>query len=329
MDRAQLVLTYGETDTGKSAQLGRLARWHFDRTGEISRLISADSGWQSIDEKDIISPENPEGILECWNVQALADPWSPLIAITEGEWPKVVIGQDGALKLRMVKPSFKDGRILGPGGRVVGQYFFEGISTFGNTGLQDHIKSQRQLGQDLVGKFISLMDEEDSAGKVTQKSMTFAKAAPSHYGQVQDFILLDMVPRTGKMPVTRVVWTGHEAKGTDEITGQANSVLGPATVGKATVDKTVQKFGHSFHLTSETTFTTEKPPRIIREFKAWFVKHPDPVLTKLMWPTKISLTIPQSQELMKRFPGGFIPLTSEKGIEQFFEFLEGNDKPKS
>jgi hypothetical protein len=324
MTRAELHLWYGESDVGKTAQLGRAAQYHFDRTGEISRLVSADSGWQSIDEKLIWSEENPNGIIEAWNVQALQDPWAVLIATTEGEWPKVIVAPDGRPRLRMSKPKFKDGRIVGAGDRIVGQYFYEGLSTLGNTGLQDHIRTQRVIGQDVVGKFTSTMEEADG-DKALTRTLSFAKAAPSHYAQVQDFLLLDLVPRTGSMPVARVVWTAHEAKGRDDITGIENSVLGPATVGKATVDRTVQKFAHAFHLTSETSFTGDKnAPTITRAFRAWFVKHPDVVLTRMSWPTKISLDLEQSAELLRKFPGGFIPLTRTEGIEVFFSFLAGS-----
>lgn len=327
-DRAETHLWYGETDTGKTAQLGRAAKWHFDRTGEISRLVSADSGWQSIEPSLIWSPENPSGIIEAWNVQALQDPWTPLVAVAEGEWPKVVLVGDKP-KLRMLRPQMRGGRLVGAGDRIVGQYLFEGISTLGNVGLQDHIRTQRVIGQDVVGKFTSSIDEEDEAGKVKALQMSFAKVAPSHYGQVQDFILLDLVPRSGRMPVTRVIWTGHEAKGDDPITGIKKSVLGPATVGVATVDRTVQKFGHALHLTSDTSFVGDKTsPRIVREFRAWFVKHADSTLTKMTWPTKISLTISQSQEMMRKWPGGYIPLTPEAGLEQFLEFLQGGQGGK-
>jgi len=323
MVRTELYLIYGESDVGKSTQLGRAAEYHFNKTGEISRLISADSGWQSISADLIWTPDNPKGIVEPWNVQSLPDPWAPLIATTEGEWPKVVIGADGKARLRMTKPILRDGRIVGAGERIVGQYFYEGLSTLGNTGLQDHINTGRVLGQDVVGKFMSSWDEEDVNGKALTKSIALSKAAPSHYGQVQDFLLLNMVPRTGAMPVARVIWTAHEAKGTDDLTGQQNSVLGPATVGKATVDRTVQKFAHAFHLTSETSFKGDKnAPTIVREFRAWFVKHPDRVLDRMTWPTKVSLDIAKSSALLKRFPGGYIPLTETQGIETFFSFLQ-------
>ena len=322
MTRAELYLLYSESDCGKTTQLGRAAEWHFRKTGEISRLISADSGWQSIAPELIWSESNPNGIVEAWNVQSLVDPWAPLIATTEGAWPRVIMDAAGKPRLRMTKPVLRDGRIVGAGDRIVGQYFYEGLSTLGNTGLQDHIRTQRVLGQDVVGKFTSTMEEEDEQGRATSRSFTLAKASPSHYGHVQDFLLLVLVPRTGAMPVARVLWTAHEAKGTDDVTGTPNSALGPATVGRATVDRTVQKFAHAFHLTSETSFKGDKnSPTIVREFRAWFVKHPDRVLDRMTWPTKVSLDIARASALLKRFPGGYIPLTPEQGIEIFMEIL--------
>ena len=93
--------------------------------------------------------------------------------------------------------------------------------------------------------------------------------------------------------------------------------LGPLTVGKATVGKTVGKFGHSLHLTVSASWVKDKTGQNIasREFKAWFINHPDDVLTKMMWPTKTSLPLAKSQELMRMFPGGYIPLDGSRGIE--------------
>jgi len=330
MQRAQTFLLYSETDCGKTAQLGRLAKWHWDQTGEISRLVSADSGWDSISPDLIVSPDNPEGIIEAWNVQSLNNPWNPIDATTRGGWPKVTRTDEG-LALKMIPPKVNaEGKLLASDGkRVVGQMFYEGISTLGNTALFDHIRNQRALGQDVVGKFTSdakyEIDLPNGQVKEENRSITLAKAAPSHYGQVQDWILLDIVPKSGRLPVARVVWTGHEAKGTDEISGIQNSVLGPATVGKATVDKTIQKFGHAFHLTVATSWAKDAKTGAnvaTREFRAWFVKHPDEVLTKMSWPTKVSLPLDRSAELLRMFPGGYIPLDASRGIEWYCEFLQ-------
>ena len=322
MKRADTFLLYGATDTGKTAQLGEIAKWHFARTGEISRLISADSGWDPL-EPLVITPSNTDGIIEGWNVQGLQNPWVIMVELSEGAWPTIT----DAGKLRMSRPVWRDGKLVASDGKhIVGQVFLEGLNTLATVGMQDHINTGRKLAQDVVTPFQSVVAEVDASGKESQRSLLLASAAPAHYGQVQRFLLDDLVPRFGKLAVDRVVWTAHEARGADDITGIQNSVLGPATVGKAYVDKTTQKFGHSFHLTVETT--PSKDARggvsVLREFRAWFVSHPDDVLTKMKWPAKVSLPIERSVELLRKYPGGFIPLGS---LTSFLEFLEPPSKP--
>lgn len=322
-DRPDTYLLYGSTDSGKTVELGDIAKWEHARTGMISRLVSADSGWDPIEEL-IVSPSNPQGIIEAWNIQSLQDPWVILIELSEGAWPKVV--QDprtGEFRVKMVRPTWKDGRILTGDGKRVGQYLIEGISTLASTGLQDHQRAARKLSQDVVGSFTSAVPEITGTTE-TMRSVTLSAAAPSHYGQVQRFLLEDLVPRFGRLAVDRVVWTGHEAKGRDEITGLENSVLGPATVGRAAVDRTTLKFGHTFHFTVETRMT--KDPKglehVERDFRAWFVSHPDPTLKTMQWPAKVSLSKEQSKALLAKYPGGWISRNAE-GMSGFLDFLHG------
>jgi hypothetical protein len=322
--RTQTFLLYGATDVGKSSQLGEIAQWEFAKTKRISRLISADSSWDPC--RDMIStPERPLGMeykdiegktrwvcMEAWNIQGLQDPWSILTELSEGAWPQVVDGDGGRLKLKMIPAIWKDGWIQS-GGFQVGQYFNEGLSTFAALGIQDHQRTGRKLSQDVVGVFNSSVVEV-VGGKESTRTMSFSAASPSHFGQVQRFLAEDICPRFGVLKVSRVVWTAHEAKGRDSISGIDKSALGVDAGGPAVVDKTVQKFGHSFHLTVETNFAAPKPPSTtpvaVREFKAWFVSHPDSVLSKMQWPAKISLQPTEARELLRRFPGGYIPITN-------------------
>jgi hypothetical protein len=318
--RPDTLLLYGSTDVGKTVQLGQLATWHFNRTGQISRLISADSGWAPINEL-IITPDNPKGIIDAWNIIDLADPWVVEVELSEGSWPKVVQKADKSWGIRMVRPTVQDGKLMHSDGRVIGQYLIEGLSTIGACGVQDHVRHQRPMwgtGKESGTSFNSEVQYESGATAQTRQ-MTFGRAVGGHYGAVQNFILDDLVPRfAGLRLVSRVVWTAHEARGKDDLTGTEGAVLGPATVGKAAVDRTPQKFGHTFHLTVDTKFTTDK--KVLREFRAWFVQHPDETLTKMNWPAKVSLSATQSKALLEKFPGGFIPLNGP-GIEQFLEFL--------
>lgn len=337
--RPDTYLLYGSTDVGKTSQLGEIAQWEFQRSGGVSRLISADSGWDPVEDM-VSSPERPLGTeyidlagqkrhvcIEAWNIQSLQDPWTVFVELSEGAWPAVQLG-DSRPMLKMIRPTWKDGKLWTQDGKFpVTQYFNEGLSTFGSVGLQDHQRTARKLSQDVVGTFNSSVVEIVN-GKETTRTNSFSAAAPSHYGQVQRFLLEDLVPRFGKLNVARVVWTAHEGKGTDDITGIQNSELGPATVGKAAVGRTTLKFGHSFHLTINTGFSGDKNnPKVIRDFRAWFVSHPDEILTKMQWPAKVSLPIAKSAKLLERFPGGYIPLTG-KSMVQYLEFLHGTEQEK-
>ena len=312
MTRPDTYLIYGQTNSGKTTELGRMAKWEFDQTGGISRLVSADSGWESIEPDLIRSPENPGGIIEAWNIQGLVyDPWGTLIAVAEGSWPSGVKQTDRGPRLELAKPSRDaEGYILGSGGRRVTQYFWEGLSTISNLVMRDHIRSGRAVGQEQVGKFASevLID-----GQIQTRNLS--KAAPSHYGHVQDFVLLDLVPRTAQLPVSRVVWTAHQSKGEDKLTGKP--VLGPLSIGSAAAARTAEKFGFTFHL----ALTRGKDGSL--EHKAWFINHPDEMIQTMLWPTKLSLPLSARAKLAQVWPGGFVPLGYQAGMDRFLEYKAG------
>ena len=58
-------------------------------------------------------------------------------------------------------------------------------------------------------------------------------------------------------------------------------------------------------------------------YKAWYEQHPDADLKKLMWPANPRNELSKVAEWHKRFPGGFVPLSPEAGLEKFFEFKYG------
>ena len=308
--RCDTSLWYGETGAGKTAQIGEIARWEFGRTGRITRLISADSGWDPIEDLIAI------GVIEAWNIQYLRKPWGVLADLSDGDWPQV---RDG--KLIMVKPKFRDGALVS-GDKLVGQYAIEGLSTISDMLMQDHIRNQRKVAMDVVGGFSETVDEDSGAGLET-RTLKFGKAAPAHYGQVQDFVLLDLVPRFAMLPVSRVLWTAHEAKGDDDITGMKNSVLGPATIGKAAVSKSAKKFGDTFHFAKLMSAARPGAPPVL-ERRAYYEDHPDDVLNKLLWPAKLSLPLSRVADLRKRFPGSYVPLTLDQGMTAWMEFKYGH-----
>lgn len=332
LGRPDSTLLYGDTGVGKTVQLGEIAQWHYEQTGEISRLISADSSWDPI-EHLIVSPDNPDGIIEAWNIQHLGqknDPFAITTMLADGYWPLHT-----AQGLRMEAPKRNAQNRFLSHARVVGNYLIEGLSTISDMLMQDHIAKNRKLSQDVVGGWNTTVDTMDASGKAQSVSVAMGKAAPSHYGQVQDHMLLCLVPRFAALPVANVIWTSHEGKGTDEITGQQNSVLGPATAGKAATGKTARKFGDTFHLTKVVTAIPANPAArppipasLTVERRAYYEDHPDDFLTKLYWPAKLSFPLNKVPELHKAFPQSFIPLTLTTGMVEYFKFKKAAQAPR-
>jgi hypothetical protein len=301
-NRADTYLLYGDTGTGKTAQIGELAKWEFARTGRITRLISADSGWDPIEH--LIGPG---GCIQAYDMQYVPNPFAVITKLSEGEWPIV---KDG--KPVMVRSS--------PGELAkIGQYAIEGITTLAEILLANHASNARQLSQDVAYKYRDRVDEEVN-GKVQSTEITFANVAMSHYGDVQNRVLYDIVPRFAALPVDRVIWTGHEARGDDQTSGIKKSILGPGTAGTAAVGRTVRKFGETFHLVK----VEGRGGGIER--RAYYEDHPDDTLKAKLWPANTRVSLEEVAGLHKKFQGGFVPLTPEAGLNKYFDYKYGEKK---
>lgn len=334
-DRPDTMLLYGPTDSGKTSELGEIAEWEFERSGMLTRLISADSNWKPLEDPStkfpkglILSAENPNGIVQAINIQALKDPWAKLVKLAEGYWPRLAPLPGGGFNLvlqpsKMAKDSQGKDRIQLDDGRFIGQIFIEGLSTLGGVLLQDHADHAQTrpmwgTGEGGAATFDSIATV-DKAGKPEQEKLTIGRAVGGHYGSVQKWVLYVLVPRFGELrSVKRVVWTAHVGRGEDKFTGIKKSALGPHIVGQASIDETPQKFAHTLHFEVETSIGADKKVR--REFKAWFVSHRDDQLKTLEWPAKVSMGKRQARELLEKFPSGYVDRGKE-GIKPFLDIL--------
>lgn len=264
---------------------------------KVIRMLSAESTWEPAQleiDKGLIQPFHLPRLL---NLES-ANVFTVLKMFAEGWWWKA--GANGKMVLTPPTAGSFDG--------VVG-YFIESLNTIGDLCMRDHIAKRRKISQEVVGDFgKGEMVEVEVEGKVEKVDRVHGQAAQSHYGQVQNFLLLDLVPLFAKLPVDFAIWTAHEAKGEDKETKA--TVFGPASVGSAAVAKTAQKFGNTFHLDWVTP----------GKRGAYYTSHPDPTIPSIKWPAKVSLPPSLIPKFEAKFKGGFIPLGLEKGIEQYFEF---------
>lgn len=317
-------LIYGRTGTTKTSQLGRIARAlhdifqsKFEIERPLFRYVGADSGWGPIDDL-ILSPENPEGIIEAIDLSMFKppnDPFGAINAIGDGRWLVQEVNKTTKLpELVFSKTTRAPNNLVG--------YFFEGMNTIADLLLQNHIDTGRKVGQDLAAR------SEVSArieGGASQPYL-IGSAGQSHYGQVQRFMLTSFLPRIKSLrredgsEVPWVIITAHEAEGVDDFD---RTVLGPATLGKAITGSTPQRFQDTLHVVRTVDSKTGA-----REIKAHFWDHPEPSRPVaggfMLWPAKVSFPPSIAAKLDKTFPAGFVPLRiEEQGLEVFVKMRHG------
>jgi len=316
------LLVYGKTGSTKTTQLRNIAlrlRELYQKRGVENpefRYIGADSGWGPAD--DIVkSSENPNGFVEAMDISIFRNPFGVLNAIGDGRW--LVLKEDPKTKERKWEFS-KEVRLPD---NLCG-YLMEGLNTIADACLQDHITHNRKLGESLSSNVVVYAPVEGG----TQAPYTLGAAAQSHYGQVQRFLLTDLLPKMKslkRMDGSSLPWlimTAHEAEGSDDF---SKTVLGPASIGKAMVGSTPQKFQDCIHMSKVLDPKTGK-----REIRAYFWDHPElsmPIAGGyMMWPAKVSFPPKVARKFDEIWQNSFIPITWDKGLEQLVEFrfhLEG------
>lgn len=319
------MLMYGRTGSTKSSQLGNIAiklRELYQKRGienPVFRYIGADSGWGPMD--DIVkSAENPDGFVETLDISMLKNPFGVLNAVADGRW--LQLGEDP--KTKQPRLEFTQSTRL-PNG-VCG-IFVEGLNSIADACLQDHVNENRKIGQDLASKATIYAPVVGG----TQASYTIGSAGQSHYGQVQRWLLSDLLPKLKSLKRedgTEVPWlvmTAHEAEGSDDF---SKTVLGPASVGRAMVGATPQKFQDCIHMVKLVDAKTGA-----REIRAYFWDHPEPSMPVaggfMLWPAKVSFPPKVTMAINKKWQNGYIPMVMKEGprgeilhegVEQIVEF---------
>jgi hypothetical protein len=301
------MLLYGASDTGKTSQLGEIARYLVNTWGWHGRLVTGDSSYAPL--VDLIqSPENPDGKIEAFDLATTTATLEVLSAVGQGFWPKVMGNE-----IRLIKT---------PPDRAKEIKFMlvEGAAVISQMLMAQMIRNKLKIAEDVVGSYELTLPVDGSPEKF---KITEGQGGRAHYNHIHNILRSRLWPAFKALPVEYCIWTSHESKGEDEL-NKAMVALGPATIGKALVSRTTENFAHAFRL--DVDWEDPKNPDS-RVFKAYFLRHPEPTVMKASWPCKVSLSLEKSAKLCKQFPGGFIPMGVGKdgkfrGMEQFVQFLE-------
>jgi len=322
---AQATLIYGATGTFKTTQVGYFSEYVASVTsGLITRVVSAESAGV-----EPLSPYIEIGAIEVLWLSRDMHPRSALRKIIRGEWPRMKNGipernAQGGLIWETNLPT------------NIGGYAFEGLTSFADLVGQD-LKAKFASGQSVTG------DKKEGSGMAgagyTEEGETFGSGSQSQVGGTQDLImeLLRESPKNlyakSQGRIVHVLFTAHESKGTDDLTGAAT--YGPGTIGKAITGKLFKECGTALHLETELSQgaatpnaqapnAAAKPTTTGYRVWAYYRKHPDSENPMVKWEAKPRIpAIQEAHEMLeKRFPGGKFELTFTQTLADYLRFQD-------
>lgn len=302
------LMIYGASDAGKSTQARYVAEHVYNTTGKKTRLIALDRGslWspcQDLVDKGIVIPLEFPTSYEF-------NPMAIMRKLRRGEFPEGgVISAPTSSQVRKPNGEMETKYVTNTKWvpwtaqttEEIGAIVVDSLTTFATAYMSDTKQKNIRAGNDTSSA--PRMEEGEQMGTNTM----------SHYGDAHTEIL-DALQAFQSLPVGVTMFTALEGLGADDDTGVKRPALGPETVGKAINGKLPSRVNHCFHLAAEGAGAK----KII---KAWYCKHPSE-LPKLEWPAKVTMPPHKLKEFWEKYPAGFIPLTLDKGIGEFLQFVE-------
>lgn len=316
LPRPETVQFYGNSGAGKTTLCYYLSMWMYETFGLTTRLISNDLGnWGPIESEGLIDA----GIVDAFNVSGRTNLLADMRKLSRGWWPKVVIEErefenpDGSTSIKKVKVRkiVEDSEGL----KKVGLYFIEGATTTSTAFLRHITKSEDKIGP------------QDTAGRYEEDGEHFGGNSQAHYNLIQvEMHGLYAAFASLPSPIRLVAWTGHVGKGTLKRTGE--SCYCPQLAGEAKNSEVPSWVGDCFYLDEIAEQVDNEGNSIqAKQLRAFYVNYPDKD-TEVNYLAKSRVGPTSLGELVKRFPGGFIPLGLKRGknIDAYYMWLEERRK---
>jgi hypothetical protein len=221
------ILLVGQTGSGKSTQLGELAKHIYKQTfGQKKlRLYTADPGGYLS-----LRPLINLGLIEIvpltsvnpWAFEWACDGLLPDPAKPKGKWIEIVDRNE-----------------------LIGGWAYEGLTSFSN-GLMGNLSARAALGENLGGEKIVTVsgNSNQKNGPQGADGVSVGGNNRSHYGLTQGRIR-DLVYRTHNLPGI-VCWTALDSAGEDK--EGAQRIVGAKIAGKALVDEAPSWFTFTLHM---------------------------------------------------------------------------------
>ena len=285
----ETILLYGDSGSGKTSQIVKLAEYIYEKHRKITRVVTWDGGGSKpIEDSGLIEA----GVIKLINALNFPYALAVLKRFTRGEW--IYKTKDGQ-KVFAPTPD--------AAWEKIGAYAFEGLSSTSDR-LLDHISEQDEK---VVFQNARYVEDGETIGTNNE----------GHYGLIQKEMHKAVIA-SKTLPVEYVMWTGHVSKAEDGRTRE--TAYGPQLAGKKKTLVAPGWFGSCLHIQ-----TFEEPSEDSRYVEisrfAYYINHPDPQ-TGVKYLAKARCAASVVPELLELLPGGFVALTPEQGIEQYLKALD-------
>lgn len=228
-------LIYGQSDTGKTSQIGFMAKYIWKKYHKKTRLISADGGgWAPLQSYIDL------GVIEPYSLLGSQHPGEEIKFLLEGFWPFDASGKQVLLGSPASAPKTDTWD-------KIGAYGIEGLYSIATLLMQHHSSNQslEQMAGGAMTKNQQVSKIVDGKDSWTQPGIAFYSYALQKMGK--------HVFQSSALPVHKVLWTSlldcfEKKDNTPEHNIIEAGPYGPAMVGKAGIKVIPQWFGDLIHV---------------------------------------------------------------------------------
>lgn len=272
---------YGDTNSGKTKAIERLAGYFWEKQGKKSRIYIGDGGADTYNDRGLVD----DGVIQLMDFSFRPYPMTVLKLMTDFWFLEDPANQNS----KLVKPNLEQfytdyAMVVFEGGTVIGNWLLSDIPG----GLAWHAATQTGFGG-VKDEDEALSYEDDVKG--VDKDFTLQGInSGKHYAKAQRDILRAI--RTSKKFPGLTFWTFHPTEAADFSAGgstgqygkiEGKKIIGPDAGGKKLASTLNKEFGNLFHFdqaiqrkTANDTVTKKNITVMDRDFRLYTRRHFDP-----------------------------------------------------
>jgi hypothetical protein len=294
------VMMYGISGSTKTSQCYHLAKWILKQNpGKKLRMIHSDGGgFAPFQDSGMIE----RGEVEVFDLSASKHVLEDYRKLSDGYWPRETA--DGGIYFQ------KDENCKTKDWNQIAGYIIEGMASVGEA-LKAYCSNQK-----------TSVGFKESWSILTEDGETILGLTIGHYHIVQREIYERHMLSFNCLPIQWLIYSSLLGKGEDKKAG-SETVIGPQVCGNACTPQVPSWFMDCLMFSKEKY--KDKNGNDVEGMVAWFERHDDSQIG-LPCLAKARVMPEQYSRFKELFPYGFVPLSYNRGITDYFKVLEALKK---